>query len=226
MTLQAASKSVRSRFISILVVAAFAGCLTQDGTLPSIEPSPQPLPAPLTVLHSEGAESETEWYARTSLLGGTDNRPDAGAWHRSTKTARTGNHSWTFQDEAVGHYHDQALYDLHAPEIDLSKAKEPWLRFYYRGESENRSGDEFSWAASAEGGTYDAMGSTDAPAREWTLVEVDLSSYAGGPFNLVFRFDADWCGADTPLAATCGEGSFEGYFVDDVEIIDRAAVLT
>ena len=177
-----------------------------------------PEPTPIVPIHVEGAETPSQWYARTFLWIGTDNRPEAGEWHHSAKMSRSGNQSWTFQDESVGRYHDAATFDLHSPTIDVTGLAQPTLRFFYRGESEIQSGDEFSWGRLVRG-TLEPFGSTDEPAAQWTEVVVDLGG-KGTQIDLVFRFHADECGGDVPARALCGEGTFEGYFVDDIEVYD------
>lgn len=201
--------------LALAIGVASSGCLSTPAD--PAAPTPDPQPAGPRVLLAEGAEEPSNWTARTFLASGADNRPDAGAWHPTTQEARSGAKSWTFQDESVGRYHDSATYDLHAPTIDLSTAAHPLARFHYRGESEAQSGDEFSWGFLSRGNLV-VLGSTDAAAPEWTEVVLDLAPYKGGPFDLMFRFEADYCGGDTLLAPTCGEGSFAGYFLDDIEI--------
>jgi hypothetical protein len=204
-----------------LLVAFLPGCAREPTADPTGPPTPDPdtpgpAPAPKVVLR-EDAESPGEWRARTWLDPGVDNRPGAGGWHPSGKEAHGGSRSWTFQDEAAGRYHDQAIYDLHAPTVDLAGLQKPEWRFFYKGDSEADSGDEFSWGLLVDG-QLEALGSTDAPSPGWMEVRVDLASHAGRTVDLLFRFEADWCGGDTPLAPACGEGSFAGYFVDDIEV--------
>jgi hypothetical protein len=205
---------------SLLVVLVVAGCL---GPSAAVAPDPTATPAdvPERILFEGAEDAKTKWDARTwiSLLG-DDPRPDVGRWHRSTKVMRSGQASWTFQDESVGRYHDGTRYDLHSPDIDLGQATNPVWRFHYRGDSEIRSGDEFSWMIGNDGGGFLSLGSTDAPVADWKEVSVNLTAYAGQKIQLLYRFVADGCGGDTPVAPLCGDGTFSGYFVDDIEIFD------
>lgn len=209
---------MRIGFVAVIgLFLVVSGCASpQNESTNPVGADPEPDPRP--PIHFEGAEADSEWYARTFLSIGTDNRPNAGEWHASDKTSRSGDRSWTFQDETVGRYHDAATFDLHSPTLDVSDLAQPTLRFFYRGESELRSGDEFSWGLLVRG-NLDAFGSTDGPAPDWTEVTLDLKG-RGPSIDILFRFDADGCGGDTPAGELCGEGTFEGYFIDDIEVYD------
>lgn len=207
---------------SCLVLAlAFSGCA--GASTSSLDTVLHATPTVSSVLHREGAEDpSSKWTSRTwMVLVGDDPRPSVGRWHRSDNTVRSGGASWTFQDENVGRYHDATRYDLHSPRIDLGAAQEPTWRFYYRGESELGSGDEFSWMIAKADGTFLSLGSTDAPAKGWTEVRIDLAAYRGQTVELLLRFVADACGGDT-ASSLCGEGTHAGYFVDDIEVFDAA----
>ncbi len=134
------------------------------------------------------------------LLSGKD-------WALTDADFRSASHSLT--DSPAGNYIAEAYpFAALAHPVDLSTSTAPVLTFWYRG-SLGDSGDELLVYASQDAGTNwtEIWSRAGGTVSTWTLVQVDLSSYAGAPLALAFTL---WADGDDNLA--------DGWYIDDVGI--------
>jgi hypothetical protein len=165
-------------------------------------------------LFAEGAESASSW------AGG-------GLWHRSTRRASTGGHSWWFGQEGTGDYNtgSRTAGDLISPPVDLTGSAAAVLSWeqYFRGEGFNSRIDlgGFSapflnadsgrvWVSTDNGANWLLITHVvhDTPGDEFISFRVNLTRFAGSVIRL--RFDFDTFNADA--------NNHEGWFIDDIRV--------
>jgi subtilisin family serine protease len=149
-----------------------------------------------------------------------------GLWHLSTGRGNEAGHS---ADDSMyfGQNEDPnggGNYDvgdtagrITSPTIDLTDISHAELSFNYFFESEGYGWDVGTVLISANGGEFNPIGSSETglitnPTTGWTNATVDLSDYADSTIQVQFDFDTfDGLYND-----------YEGWYVDDVKIIDIA----
>lgn len=150
-------------------------------------------------------------------IDGSDGKGGGALWHLSTRRAASPTHSFYYGNEVKGNFDTGArnFGSLTSGEIDLSKSASPVLTFNHFLQTENFSPyDRAEVQISKDGGaTWQTIFVAPITASKWRTETVDLLAYEFMIIRLRFQFDT----VDSLF------NQFEGWFVDDVEIIASTA---
>jgi hypothetical protein len=184
-------------------------------------------------LFFDGGEEPAEWEFSEEIIisanaGGPvpephieQDHPFAAGWHTTEAQAFSGTASWTLADEDAGGYHDHEYVTMTSPAIDLSGVSAATFSFVYVGDTEDNGFDGMHWQVSGDGGeNWEELGFDAGLVEQWTPVEHDVSSYAGGELMIRFLFKSDGsCSQDTDqVSDVCGAGEYLGYWVDEIAL--------
>ncbi|HEX2021763.1 MAG TPA: S8 family serine peptidase, partial [Candidatus Thermoplasmatota archaeon] len=166
--------------------------------------------APRTLPYADDVENGTGGWTATGL------------WHVATDRSHSPNHSWYFGTENGPGLDDNTYATgmpvsgaLVSPAINLTNATFASLRFWHRWE-----GEGYGWehpilqASPSPEGPWATVLERHASSGE-ALVAANLSAYVGGVVHVRFFWDT----IDDYL------NDFEGWYVDDVEILDEPTPL-
>jgi hypothetical protein len=150
---------------------------------------------------------------------GGGNWTATGLWHVTTNPtdpcakAHSGSSSWYYGREPECDYdagENSGTLTLNSP-VDLSGAGAPvYLRFWSWEQTENYLGvDRRRVYLSDDGNDWTMAWNSSNNDSAWYPVEIDASTYAGGPLYLRFEFDT----------RDAYSNNYRGWYVDDVELV-------
>lgn len=139
--------------------------------------------------------------------GGTGNWTLSGAWATTTAQSHTPTRSLT--DTPAGSYTN---YSDTWAQLNGTRRMSS-LRFWHRYTTEQNY-DYAQVQVSANGGPWTTVTQYHGTLASWTQATVDLSAYAGQDLALRFRLTTD-------VSLT-----YDGWYIDDVEIVGPAAAFT
>ncbi len=130
-------------------------------------------------------------------------------WGLTDDDSHSGTYCWT---DSPGTSYDNSVDRSLTTVVDLSGSERPLLSFWHRYNLEENRDYGYVEVSTDKGATWKALFFvTGYSATEWFKEEVDLRPYANSQIRLRFRIITD------------GSGTYDGWYIDDVEVSENNA---
>lgn len=163
--------------------------------------------APMVLFSDDVETGDVGWTIESQSSSGQQ-------WQRTNLLSRSGQFSWS--DSPGGTYNEGNFY-LISPQIDLSQAMIPVLRFWHRYDIEPefyQSRYDFGEVqVSTDGQNWSTPFEQYYDGADWWMLEtLELSDWSGQTIQIRFHLQAD--------AQVGPDDEYEGWTIDDIRVLD------